>query len=331
MTDGDLIGYLLELLDPDDRAAVVADIVAHPETAVRLEQLRDTVARLKVDHEPAVPRPGLAVRTVARLAEHLVASGHRQPTGDETPASDLLTALTGQPAGTAPAPRPALPKAPAEWAEARFVGGRFRADLVVAAGIGLVVVGLVLSGVSRLRYQNDLMACQKNLQALHNGLAGYADNHEGRFPQVGVDRYPTAGTFVAALADAGQFPAEFSPVCPASVRSADVSRVGYAYTLGHVAPGGGILGLRRATESGEENDLLPIAADCPAAGLVAGAGPVCPHGRSMGVLYVGGNVRTTTLPTVGPNGDDIYRNRLGQVSAGVDRTDAVLGRTADRP
>ena len=34
---------------------------------------------------------------------------------------------------------------------------------------------------------------------------------------------------------------------------------------------------------------------------------------------------------VGVDGDDIYRNQLGQVAAGVTRVDAVLGRAGDRP
>jgi hypothetical protein len=51
----------------------------------------------------------------------------------------------------------------------------------------------------------------------------------------------------------------------------------------------------------------------------------------MNVLFVGGNVRLTTSPLIGPNGDDIYRNIYNCVGAGGHRTDAVLGRPGDRP
>jgi len=61
------------------------------------------------------------------------------------------------------------------------------------------------------------------------------------------------------------------------------------------------------------------------------AGPVSPHGGSMNVLFVGGNVRATTSPLVGPGGDDIYRNVHGQVAAGANRSDAVLGGPGARP
>jgi hypothetical protein len=51
----------------------------------------------------------------------------------------------------------------------------------------------------------------------------------------------------------------------------------------------------------------------------------------MNVLFAGGQVRMTTSPLIGPNGDDIYRNVFGRVAAGVDRSDVVLGRPGDRP
>jgi hypothetical protein len=209
---------------------------------------------------------------------------------------------------------------------------------VVAAGIGLIAFGLALSFVSRARHANDLLACQNNLHTLHQGLSGYADAHAGRFPQVGVEGYPTAGSFVSVLSDAGQCPPGFHPFCPAASRSGEVARqsgpvtpVSYAYPLGHRAPGGTVLGLWRSTDPAEENDLIPVAADYPTASAAPGGGQTSPHRGGHNVLYIGGNVRFATTPAVGVNGDDIYRNQLGQVAAGLDRADAVLGRAEDRP
>lgn len=209
---------------------------------------------------------------------------------------------------------------------------------MVAAGISLVAVGLVLSFVNRARYASELAACQNNLRVLHQGLDGYADTHAGRFPQVGTDPYPTAGTFVKALADAGQYPAGFYPTCPAAPRPVPaaaaeppVSPVAYAYPLGHRTPEGVVLGLGRSTDPTGENDLLPVAADYPMSAAAPGTGPTSPHRWGHNVLYVGGNVRFANVSTVGVDGDDIYRNQLGQVAAGVTRVDAVLGRAGDRP
>jgi hypothetical protein len=333
MTDEELIGYALDLLDPDDRAAVEVHLAAHPEAAARLDQLRRDFAALDADREIDPPR-GLAVRTVARLAEYLVAHEPRisasAPTDPEIPLADLTRPGPAGPAvrrgrtGPPPADRP----------EVRTFGGRFRAELFVAAGIALVAFGLVVSAVGRARHQSQVMACQNNLRVLYQGLTGYADSREGRFPQVGTPPHPTAGAFVAALAESGQVPYDFRPLCPAGPPARDggsFEPVGYTYTLGYRAPTGELCGLRRSDAPAADNDLLPISADYPAAGIVPAGGPVSPHGRVMVTLFVGGHVRPTTTALVGPNGDDIFRNWHGQVGAGLDRRDAVLGRPGDRP
>lgn len=319
MTDADLIGYALDLLDPDERAAVEARLEANPAAAAELDRVRAALLPLEADREDDRPPPALATRTVARLASYLVA---------DAPVPDAPRPPTSRPRSYPSADPP----------EPRYVGGRFRVDLVVAAGIGLVAVGLLLSFVNRARYASEVAACQNNLRVLHRGLAGYADTHAGRFPQVGTDPYPTAGTFVKALADAGQYPPGFYPTCPAAPRPVPgaateppASPVAYAYPLGHRTPEGIILGLWRSTDPADENDLLPAAADYPVSAAAPGGGPASPHRWGHNVLYVGGNVRFATVSTVGVDGDDIYRNRLGQVAAGVTRVDAVLGRAGDRP
>jgi hypothetical protein len=76
---------------------------------------------------------------------------------------------------------------------------------------------------------------------------------------------------------------------------------------------------------------MPIAADLPSASAAPLAGPVSPHAACMNVLFVGGNVRTTKSPNVGPRGDDIYRNVYGNVAAGANRADAVLGGAGATP
>lgn len=320
MTDEDLIGYALGLDDPDDRAAAEAYLAAHPAAVARLDRVRASLAPLAADRDDPAPPAGLAVRTVGRLARYLV---------EYDPGALAPRAPADRPAEVAlpPAVRPDPP-------ESRAFGGRFRLDWVVACGIGLVAVGLGASFVGKARHQAAVLACQDNLRTLYQGVSGYADTHAGRLPEVGDEPYPTAASFVSALADAGQCPPGFHPGCPAGhdpgptagvVRAA---AVGYTFPLGHRAPGGGVVGLRR--EWGGENDLLPVSADLPG-GAANPGGPGSPHGAGQNVLYLGGQVRFTTTPGVGLGGDDIYRNRLGRVAAGVDRTDTVLGRPDDRP
>lgn len=330
MTDADYIGYALDLLDPDDRAAVGAHLAANPDAGTHLDRVRAALLPLDADRDDDPPPPGLAARTVARLATLLVESAP----GADAPGS--------------PAPSSGEPTAPSrsypstDRPEPRFVGGRFRADVVVAAGIGLIAVGLGLSFVNRARHASDLLACQNNLRTLYQGVAGYADTRGGQLPPIGTAAYPTAGSFVTALADAGQCPAGFHPICPAVpappapapasfVRPGPATPVTYTFPLGHRTPNGTVLALWRSNDLAAENDLLPVSADYPAAAATPVPGPTSPHQWGHNVLYLSGSVRYTSASAVGVNGDDIFRNQLGQVAAGVTRVDTVLGRSGDRP
>jgi hypothetical protein len=339
MTDEDLIGYLLGAFDPDDQTAIEAHLLATPDAATRLERLRLAFAPLEADREPGSPPAGLAVRTIARLAAHL--AEHEPQTGKQSDAvtlSAVLQAVVEQPPEPKteevpslafPAPARSLPRAPREEPESRTIGGRLRPDLIIACGIAFFACGLVLSAIGKVRAHYQLLACQANLQTLHAGLVGYADTHDGRYPQIGSNE--TADSFAKTLVDAGQVPVGFLPGCPAASANETSTPVRYTYSLGFQTPTGELVGLRRPDGTSDEFDLLPISADYPTASATPIAGPLCDHPPQMNVLFVGGQVRVTTSPLIGPNGDDIYRNVYDQVAAGIYRTDVVLGRPGDKP
>ncbi|HEY2909425.1 MAG TPA: hypothetical protein VGI99_04225, partial [Gemmataceae bacterium] len=296
MAHDDTIGYALDLLDADERAALEARLAASPESASQVERVRAIAALLELDRDDLEPPLDLATRTISRFEAEFA-----QPSTLEAARKAFST----------------------DQPEGRSFTRRFRGDLVVAAGIGLFVVGLALSFVARARQASEMLACQNNLLTLHQGLSGYADAHEGRFPKVGTEAYPTADAFVQALKDAGQCPAAFHAICPAANADAPVT---YTYALGHRTANNVVLGEWRSTDPAVENDLIPIAADCPAAAAAPGGGPTSAHRTGHNVLFVGGNVRFAKTATVGVNGDDIFRNQLGAVAAGVTRVDTVLGR-----
>ena len=308
-----LLGYVLDALDPADTAAVEAHLRAHPGDTAKLDRLRRVLAPLAADRDGYDPPPGLAAATLARVA------------------------------ALPPVVPAAWPKAPAD---APVFAGRRRAEAVIAAGIAVLAFGMVLGGVQKVRRDNQLAACQNNLRAMYQGLTDYADVHNGRYPRVGGPDAPTAGSFVSTLVAAGQCPADLKLVCPATPDPApeavdfhpdpfappgpDVVRhVGYAYTLGYRGPAGGLLGLRR--DDGPGGDQIPVAADLPALPVAPSAGPVSPHGRGQNVLFTDGRVQFFTQATVGPAGDDIYRNDAGRVRAGLHPLDASLGRATDEP
>jgi hypothetical protein len=347
MSDEDLIGYLFDLLDPEERAAVAARVEAEPEVAARLDRLRVAAGPMLAvaeaeREEPPEPPPGLSVRAIGAVAHHLVEHEPR-PTAGEAASESVIAAFLREYASDAPtdlefgsgtrakrsqaASEPRMPP-PTDGPEYRS-GGRIRADLLVAACIAFVGIGLVLSGIAKARHEYRMDRCRESLAKLHRGLAGYADSDpQGRYPQIGTKAHPTADTFATSLADLGFLEPGYKPGCPVAPEP-----LAYTYTLGFRGPNDALIGLRKPADNScaDEFDLMPIAADCPSGTAAPGVGPVSPHNHCMNVLFVGGNVRTTTSPNVGPRGDDIYRNVFGHVAAGANRNDAVLGRPGDKP
>ena len=230
----------------------------------RAAVLKRVLAILEADRGGFDPPPGLAAATIA------LAAGRRPV-----------------PAGDWRAWRPWVPSF----------------ETAVVAGIALLVVGLSVAAVGKVRDESRVLACQNRLRELHAALDGYADTHTQRFPQAGTREVPAAGDFLAELARAGQVP-------PAGGET-------YAYTLGY-RTGGGVVGLRR----GDVPGLAPIAADLP-------SGPR--HGHGQNVLFVNGSARFATTPALGVGGDDIYHNQAGEHRAGLHRDDASLGGPADVP
>ncbi len=324
MTDDDLIGYALDLLDPPDRRAVERHLLAHPADAAKVERVRAALAPLAADRPPPEPAPGLAIRTLARVAEYV--AEHEPRRADPVEPDDDDGPLAA-PVGDAVSPRERTRGRPSRRGGPSWL----RADVAVAAGIGVLAVGLVTAWVGKTRHDAALASCADNLRVLHAGLDGYSGTHGGRLPQVGDPAHPTAGTFAAALSEAGELPVRFAPRCPAAPVSATPTPVDYAYTLGYHGPDGELRGHERHVEGCADNDLIAVAADYPVAAVAPGGGPVSAHRTGHNVLYLGGNVRFATTATVGVNGDDIFRNDAGRVAAGLHRCDAALGRPADRP
>lgn len=337
LNDHDLIGYLLGALDAAEHAAAARQIQERPETAVRLQRLRKAFLPLEAIRDSAPAPIGLTERTLARLQSHL--AGHETNGVPQPPDESLSHLLTrtlelpppaANPADVvAPAAAGTRKPAPRELPETRFIGGRLRPDLIVGCAIAFLAVGLLFSAIGKLRAQSQLLACQSNLRTLYTGLVGYADTHGGQYPQISADA--TAASFATALEEAGQVPAGFVPGCPVAAVDDAANPVHYTYTLGFHNSSGGLSGLHQPVDSADEHDLLPISADYPTESATPFAGPLCAHPPIMNVLYAGGNVRSTTSALIGPNGDDIYRNVNGQVAAGINRMDVVLGRPEDKP
>lgn len=339
MTDEDMIGYVLDLLEPAERRSVEHYIAAHPEAAAAVERLRTRLAPLAADRDLPEPPEGLSVRTVTRLAEYLVE--HEPEFLQKTP----------------PEPKPRATDYGLEAVEPstlvedrkpfrRSLPGWLKPDLIVTACIGVVVVGLAVVGVGRYREHYRVVACEHNLSTLHKSLVSYCDTHDGHYPQIDEEKYPTAGHFAAALAKESGDPTKAGftwhdpgddtpdPRLVDAVHSGwndDVpGKVQYTYALGYRGQDGKLHGLRRGGVGGS-SDLQPVAADLPHSSNSPGDEMFSPHRRGHNVLYVGGNVRFGSSPNMGIGGDHIYQNRDGHAKAGIHPDDSTLGRPTDRP
>lgn len=319
--DENLVGYLLDALEPDTRLEVEQYVREQPGARQRLELLRNALAPLECDRDTIEPPVGLWVRTLACIAEH------RTQTLPPVPEPVILRAT---------------PATGRTWWR--------RADVLVAAGLLLCVSALLPPGINHLRFRSDRLACENNLKQFYLALSGYGDRHGGQLPNVSEVSAPrrVAGMVVPVLMQEmnGKAPA-LNVACPTQTvrtpryppleqfpamnkddfeRFADEMLGSYAYTLGY-RDGDRYVGHRADAAH------LPIMADRPPLGVENGIAGNSPNhgGKGQNVLYGGGNVRFLADRFVGQPQDDIYANERGRVQAGVRANDAVLGASNASP
>ena len=177
LTDEDLIGYVLDLLDPAERAAIGAHLLTHAADADRADRARGVLAPLAADRpaDPPPPPPALALRTIARVAQHIADTEPRaQP--DHSSAVEVVYAAIGTPKRRRLGP-------PTDRPESRALGGRFRGELVVPVlfdGLHDLHDVLVRLG-SEQRCNRDVTDREENSSTSHAdaNLAGLT-GHVGR-------------------------------------------------------------------------------------------------------------------------------------------------------
>ena len=332
MMDENLVGYVLKCLDAEEQREVERWVRTQPEAAHRLELVRRALLPLSADRAELPSPPGLWVRTLARVAEYRCRTLPLFP--------------------KAPPVRPST--SPRVWWR--------RADVLVAACLLIVLLPLVLPGLSYLRYQRNIVACQNNLRVFALGLMSYADRHQGALPKVeDVPPRNYAGIFVPVLRQEGLLSPEVSVRCPASglpspspitlamlegeYRAGDrcqfeehVRQLAgcYAYVLGYRGTDGRLCGLWRNDPQREQpTERLPILGDRPPFEQ-QDRGPLAGNsrnheGKGQNVLHLDGHVAFYPRRDVGVGGKDIYLNVLHRPEAGVNPLDAVLGASAFKP
>lgn len=317
--DENLVGYVLNVLDPEVHAGVEERLRDRAEDQDKLEKVRLALAPLAADVEDEEPPPYLVVRTIARVAEH-----------------DCRK----------------LPPAPPPIKELVARRGWRWADALIAAGILLCAATLLPTLSLRLWHQYHVYSCADNLHKFHDALIRYGDTHDGALPMVQAQgARSVAGIFVPILHDAGLLDSDVRVTCaPSSERTAfnrsvqDLEELYeqrpdeyrtvarklsgcYAYTLGYF-DGARLVGARR-----NDDDRTPLMADCPPNDpTLFAAGNSPNHGsRGQNVLFLDGSVLFCATRTVGLDSDDIYLDRANRQRAGADRRDTVLGPSGASP
>lgn len=350
MTEPDLIGYLLNLLDTSERAAVETWLAQSAEAQQQLRQLQGWLEALTLGDETDPPAD-LTYRTLRRVVAFEV-SRRRQQT----------------PATASAVPSMAL-SPPATGRRTR------RADVFVLLALTALLGALLPPAVLQARHRQQILACENNLRLMHAMLKCYADHHGGQLPCI-PEHGPLAfaGAFVLMLREAKTWDNGITMVCPANrhkprnqcgLGSAsdceyDLDKIDsttmrrwiesghenlreryrkvcqqlggcYAYHLGYRDAYGRLHGLRLGDEG-----YVPVLADRP---------PRCeeeplhwqklnsPNHSKFGqnVLFLSGHVRFQRCRHCNGIDEDIYLNRHKELAAGCDPRDAVLGPSEASP
>jgi hypothetical protein len=329
----DLLGYLLDALDDQERQRVLESLRTDPQLRRELEQLRQRLKSLDEESDDALPPRGLVDQTCDLIEAF-----------DEAPEEIRARVVPHPPAPRrhrwAPCGRE-LHQAANQWSAA---------DTLVAAGIFLAVALMFFPAIASSRFRSEVTACQYNLQQLGGALASYSEFNDGYFPRIPVQGNRAAAGVYGPLLYDGQFITDESLlICPTSISHrqvpqfhvpslaeldqasgielAQLQRVmggSYGYTLGFKMDG------RYCTPRNVGRGSLALLSDKPSLHLPASQSDN--HGgRGQNVLFDDFRVEFMLTCKANDGFDNVFRSRRGFCEAGTDLNDSVIGPSFLRP
>ncbi len=175
-----LIGYLLDALEPAERAAVEAHLVRDSQLKHELDVLSRSLEVLSADKSGYLPPVGLATRTLEYVAVE-----------------------------TKVQPPPPVMSVPGRWS---------MADMLVAAGVFLAATMLFWPAMNQSRFAARVRGCQNNLRQIGVALSTYSDSFNGQFPAVSINngRLNRGGIYSVILREHRLLPGNYVLLCPAS-------------------------------------------------------------------------------------------------------------------
>jgi hypothetical protein len=313
-----LIRYLLGELEPEEHDAVQRELAASPELRAELAELRECfAASLKSEETGAEPPRGLAQRVTERVtnSDEMIASPYGISTAAEPPAGVLGWSL---------------------------------ADLTVAGGVALAVCMLIFPALRESRDGTRRTVCQNNQRQLWFIVSDYADKHCEFFPR--VEPNENAAIFAVKLVEENYISADDLAVllvCPGAPLAHKIrlkeyqvriptlaelramSPAEYEEAKKHISPMfayrfGYFVGPQYYYIRSEPGIHSALFADAPGSVEDGEIGPN--HGgRVTQVMNTDGSLRVQTSCTAPGVDDNLFRNALGRMEAGLGRGDAVLG------
>ena len=320
----DLVGYLLDALDATEQSQVREALEDDPQLQDRLTALRSEIQWTESARYQFTPPAGLTDQTMAFIDRQT--EGVSAAVKDAQP-PDAVTAIS----------------------HASSASNWRTTDWIVAASLLAATVLLAVPFIGMQREEARKIACQKQLLSIGKALTDYSTANNGTLPQIApAGNRAVAGVFAPTLRDNG-FSNSEDFFCPSSEFAAkDVQpklvtleeldaaegdavpqlqerlSPSYGYNMGYLIDGKyrPAQDLRRSTH--------PLVTDAPAVGpdgkLISNR-----HGYGQNVLFEGMHVRFIQGCKACSKDDDFFRNRRGEVHAGVDMFDAVIGASAASP
>jgi len=324
----DLVGHLLGALEPSESKEIemaLADPHRGPPLRHDLDRLRLALEPLAGDREPMPAPAGLAGRTMRFIAEQ----------------QEAARASASRPL---PTPRALSP----EDAPPQGRGARAWVDRVIMAATALaacvLVAPLLLDSITQARARR----AERNLLKTSGALQGYADAHRVFPTPPSSGPLSRAGLYAPTLVSERRLVADDGTlICPDTALSRNgpfrvptleelnaaigtpqfeemVRTMGgdYGYTLGHRDASGTLqpnLDRRRGHH--------PLMADAPDDGDERSGNH--PDGIHH-VLFEDGHVKRL-MPSDLHRDDHLFKNHDGNVAAGIDEEDAVIGDSHDQP
>ena len=315
-----ILRYAMNIHESAEVAEIKRRLLSDPEAQAHLEVMRKSLNLLNEDRASDPPSFNLAKKTILRIK------------GAKTQTIQLKQ------------------KNQSLYQTGNYRNSIRRFDLLVAAGLLIIISGVLAPWLHQTRTQAEKLACANNMREFHKSFQHYASlQPDGKFPFVEPNGARSfAGVYIPTLRQHGLLGDYHSVSCPANQRKLPTetnleqlasmyqnksnpgyqrltrdSGGDYAYSLGYNNQGS-LAGL-----SNKSPDDSPILADKnnPATSTMA-----YNHGGSgNNVLYVGGHVRW--LPTRKQNsiGDDIFLNEDHKILAGKHFQDHVLAPSHARP